>query len=729
MQVPSQVREHWALIPISQDGKAPLVKVGKAGALARPLFLWDDWETKYAKANVGVYCSRSGLVVVDIDPAGMAQWLTLTEHNGVPETLRATTGRGEHYFFKAKKDVHYRGKLGEGIDVKWHGYCLIEPSIHAKTGKPYKFINELDVIEPPEWLARLIEKPVRVEKREFDGNHDILLPVIEGLRAHSYDYNEWLTVGQALHSAFEGDDKGLDLWVLFSQNKSASAEDEAACTAKWATFSLDGAVTIGSLFHLAKAKGVTIPNPALNLDKIAFAIDAQQKKAKELEHDWFDEGGKTVTASISEAVRFFNHSGYGVYEHSGKIVREARMDGVKVATFMELTGFGTVHAAKQVKVYDQSGEVSYKRATDVWLAHVDRRTYTRIAFSHVPVPGALNLWSNIPCKAEAGECGEILEFLRDVICNGDVKKYGWLVLWLAQLCQKPEVKSTLVPVLIGGQGSGKGLFTDGILAGIFGPLYLLIDKPNTIGERFNEEQSKRLVTVLDECTWSGNYVLSNILKRLTGAESMQVEAKFGERYTIENYSRYIVTSNDHDAVRIEPGNRRYLVIESAQPRPIEYYEHLWDKIREKTIIRAFYAHLMSLDISKFNAWRFPIELDNGGEATKIMGLRPVEKFLFETMFERPQKLWESVEFTSREAWYNAYRQYEQKNPASATVFRREMLKAIPSLVGFESSIVGGVRGYRITPTQFRAEISKRLRITVPCDFFDAAFIRGVDDDF
>jgi hypothetical protein len=728
MEVPSQVRDHWQLIPISTDGKQPLVKGGKGWVNARPFFLWEEWENMYSRNNIAVCCARSGLVVVDIDPAGQAQWLALIEHHGDPVTLRAATGRGEHYFFKMRKDAHYRGKLGEGIDIKWNGYCLIEPSVHAKTGKPYKFINDLEPVEPPEWLARIIEKPVRVERREFEGDHGILLPVIEGMRAHAYDYAEWLTVGQALHGAFEGDERGLDLWVLFSKNKSEGAEDEAACAAKWETFSADGAVTLGSLFHLAKQKGVTIPNPSLSLDKVAFAIDAQQRKGEELKRDWWDEDGKSVTASVREAVKFFNDSGYGVYEHSGKIVREARHDGVKVAKFMEVPGFNTVHASRQVKFYDATGEVTYKKATEVWLTHTERTTYSRIAFNHKPVPGALNLWSNIPCTPKAGNCDAILEFIKNVICKGDAGKNTWLIQWLAHLCQKPEQKSTLVPVIIGGQGSGKGLFTDGILAGIFGPLYLLIDKSNTIGERFNEEQSKRLITVLDEATWGQNYQLSNVLKRLTGNDTMQVEAKFGERYTIENYSRYIVTSNDVDAVRIEPGNRRYLVLESAQPRSIAYYEALWDKIREKSIVQAFYAYLLKIDLTGFSPWRFPAELDNEGEATKVASLRPVEKFIFELMFERPMQLWDAYNFVSRDAFYSAYRQWEQK-PVNATVFRREMLKAIPSLDDFQSRSRQFGRGYALTPTELRTELGKRLRIGIECEFADGEYMRGVDLDF
>ena len=73
------------------------------------------------------------------------------------------------------------------------------------------------------------------------------------------DYSLWLLVGISLHDLGDG---GLELWEAWSK-KSTKYESAGknSCSAKWETFSAagDGGVTLGTLFHHAKANGWVPP--------------------------------------------------------------------------------------------------------------------------------------------------------------------------------------------------------------------------------------------------------------------------------------------------------------------------------------------------------------------------------------------------------------------------------------------------------------------------------------
>jgi hypothetical protein len=402
------------------------------------------------------------------------------------------------------------------------------------------------------------------------------------------------------------------------------------------------------------------------------------------------------------------------------VVQKVKEDGAVRAKFFDEKGFANIWATHYLRDDDKR-----IKAIDVWRTHTGRRTYKRIRFSPKAGNDDLNLWGPIPCKGEEGPCDEVLEFIRDVIADGDAAKADYLVQWIAHLVQYPEVKSSVVPVIIGAQGSGKGLLTEGFLGAIFGPYYYLIDSTDRILSRFNADQTRRFLTVLDESTWGRNHTVANKLKQLTGSAMMQVEEKFGDTYNIENFSRYIITSNDLDCVRIDEGNRRYLVFETAAPRDISYYGMLWDKIREGSLVRRFFAYLKSLDVSNFNPQCFPAGLDVGAEATKVGSLSEISRFLYELVYEKPEKLWS---FSARNGWSVRqevlYQHYlltaVPRYKPSRTYFVKTLERNFRGLADSKRRVHEG-RVWAISPAGIRELIEKALRITPESVPPDSAF--------
>lgn len=144
----------WHIFPIKPGGKEPITKRGvkDASPLVSDI---RKWAKKYPRANWAVACGPSGLVVVDIDSVDTFKELPVH----FPATLSARTGSGGiHLYYKQPEGVELRPTVGrlpgygkvEGVDLRaGASYVLVPPS---ETTGPYKWLNNHEVAEAPEWL-------------------------------------------------------------------------------------------------------------------------------------------------------------------------------------------------------------------------------------------------------------------------------------------------------------------------------------------------------------------------------------------------------------------------------------------------------------------------------------------------------------------------------------------------------------------------------------------------
>jgi hypothetical protein len=123
------------------------------------------WWKKWPDANIGVVTgSPSGIFVLDKDDknggSGSQSLQHLIETNGkLPETLRSTTGSGEHFYFlhpgiKVPTRVN---DFADGLDVRGDGgYVVAPPSLHAN-GRRYECREPRTAIATaPDWLLGLV---------------------------------------------------------------------------------------------------------------------------------------------------------------------------------------------------------------------------------------------------------------------------------------------------------------------------------------------------------------------------------------------------------------------------------------------------------------------------------------------------------------------------------------------------------------------------------------------
>jgi len=160
-----------AVFPLA--GKVPAIRGGR-GVLDASTDLtvvrrW--WANGYPGANIGARVPAD-LVVLDVDPrngglAGMRE--LLGERRRLPETLTVWSGRddgGRHLYFRRPPGRLTQRGLPAGVDLKQStGYCVVPPSLHPDTGKPYRWENHPPA-ELPAWLVPvLVEVPTQATAR------------------------------------------------------------------------------------------------------------------------------------------------------------------------------------------------------------------------------------------------------------------------------------------------------------------------------------------------------------------------------------------------------------------------------------------------------------------------------------------------------------------------------------------------------------------------------------
>lgn len=136
--------------------------------------------------------------------------------------------------------------------------------------------------------------PVKTEAKQHKASPKGTKTDVEAAREYlswipsqNANYTEWLDVGMALHSV---DDSLLGDWEQWSAQSEKYVDGE--CDRKWATFSPNGGLGIGTLGGLAKDHGWQSPNNRLDVKLQNDAPDPPQEDLTKTEvKDLIDQGG------------------------------------------------------------------------------------------------------------------------------------------------------------------------------------------------------------------------------------------------------------------------------------------------------------------------------------------------------------------------------------------------------------------------------------------------------
>ena len=253
-----------------------------------------------------------------------------------------------------------------------------------------------------------------------------------------------------------------------------------------------------------------------------------------------------------------------------------------------------------------------------WLKDEDIRTFHQTGFYPVPSKCPSTHFNEFKgfayerfMKHEPVACPEILDLIK-WLCGNSEEARDYILKWLAQIIQEPDRKSGVCPVWGGGQGTGKDFFLDWFRIFILGDdITLMTAQPETdLFGSFSTRTKNRLFIKLEEGegkTFHGN---SDKFKNFITSPTTTYHPKGIDPTTINFPARFAITTNNFNAVKVEPEDRRFLFFKAHNHPYVQnspWFGALAKRIgntqcladpTEPGIIRWFVDMLKGIDISK-----------------------------------------------------------------------------------------------------------------------------------
>lgn len=236
---------------------------------------------RYPYGNVGAVLGQiSGLVRVDVDSEAGEVLLQQWSAGDLPPTWTfrsSPNGRGVLYGWPrevpCKTTAHQTKAKHEELRLMANGsQTILPPSRHPSgslyTWEPGHSPDDIPLAPAPAWLVeRLRQEPRQKTSGQTAATHEPpeyarVASALAAIPNEDAAYDDWLTLGMALHSTGEAWARGV--WDDWSQQ--SGKYDEGKQEKTWASFTPDGPTQLGSMFHMAKAQGWSPPPATLHVN-------------------------------------------------------------------------------------------------------------------------------------------------------------------------------------------------------------------------------------------------------------------------------------------------------------------------------------------------------------------------------------------------------------------------------------------------------------------------------
>lgn len=273
-----------------------------------------------------------------------------------------------------------------------------------------------------------------------------------------------------------------------------------------------------------------------------------------------------------------------------------------------------------------------------WLKTTHHR-YPDVTFDPASEPGGnskgpdntepYNLWRGLAVSPAPG-CVELYEkHVLEVICDGDIELFEYVMSWIAHLFQKPTELPEVALVLKGAHGVGKGRFIKPLEV-ILGTHFIECAQLDQALGRFNGHLADKLLMHANEATWGGNKQQEGALKAMITERQLAYESKYQGIQTLRNYRRVIISSNNNWVVPAAMTERRFVVLtpNDAHRGDLPYFNSLTQEL-ENGGYPALLKYFLERDIAGFDPRNRPVT--KGLTNQKIASLCPVGSWLFDAL--------------------------------------------------------------------------------------------------
>ena len=260
-----------------------------------------------------------------------------------------------------------------------------------------------------------------------------------------------------------------------------------------------------------------------------------------------------------------------------------------------------------------------------WLGHSARRQYKSVVFAPEGCePDEYNLWRGFAEEPKEGDCSLYLAHLRDNIVCGNTAHFQYVLTWMANIVQHPGNRPGTSLVVRGNEGTGKGVMAKGF-GRLFGQHFVHLTQSRHLVGNFNAHLREALVVFVDEAFWAGDKSAEGVLKALITEERHMVEAKGFDPIQVDNYTHYIISSNNEWIVPAGATARRFaaFTVSDQHMQDIEYFKKIETQM-ENGGSAALLHYLLHYDGSGIDLRRVPQTAALVDQ--KDLSMTPVQRF-------------------------------------------------------------------------------------------------------
>ena len=202
--------------------------------------------------------------------------------------------------------------------------------------------------------------------------------------------------------------------------------------------------------------------------------------------------------------------------------------------------------------------------SEYWMKSKGRLTYDQVVFSpEGDVPGALNLWQGFPLEPKKGDCSLFLDHVRRNICRYEDELYDWVMNFMADMFQRPAKRPGVALVLRGKQGTGKGIFARQIMDLTY-PHSIQVSHARHLVGNFNSHLRDVLFVFADEAFYAGDKSHAGVLRGMITEPDINIELKGKDVFSVRNYIRLVIASNERWVVPAGMDERRFAVLDVGE---------------------------------------------------------------------------------------------------------------------------------------------------------------------
>lgn len=195
----------------------------------------------------------------------------------------------------------------------------------------------------------------------------------------------------------------------------------------------------------------------------------------------------------------------------------------------------------------------------------------------------------------------ILDHIRVVLANDREDIYEFIVNWLASIVQFPNKKTKTALTFTSKPGAGKSMFWD-FIRDMFGKSLTAVasDIKHITGD-FNSMIQGKILTIMDETRPNSDDYNSSFdkLKSFITQDTIGIVKKGVDAKEVRCFNNYVFLSNHSNCIKIEKGDRRYLVVACSDKYVgnHEYFSKLNDALNDDTTAELFH-YLLNYSIKQ-----------------------------------------------------------------------------------------------------------------------------------